>query len=125
MRKITLTIAMSVMALTGCQNMGGTYKNMVQNADSYRHKEASRAVQNPKTVQKCWNNLAKFEQMTANKPRFANFNANRLESKLHPQRTIWGTETAVNPCLYIPNYVPAAQQAIARARFIGSNSRNY
>jgi len=121
MKKLSILLV-SVIALTGCQTVGGNYSNLVQKADANRHLEASKTIQNPKTAQKCWNELAKFERMTANKPRFANFNASRLEDKLRPQRSIWGTETNVNPCLYLPNYIPAAQHAIARARFVGSRS---
>jgi len=126
MKKLTLILlAISVTSVAGCQNVGSTYKNMVHTADANKRMDQFKAAQNPKIAHKCWKSLAKFEQMIEKKPRFANLNANLLESKLRSSRTIWGTSSNNNPCLALPNYGPAAQKMIARARFIGSGSQQF
>jgi len=118
MKKLSLILmAISVTALTGCQSINR------MNAD-YMHKTNVKAIQKPKNVQKCWENLAKFEQRNQKSPMLANSYAKVLEKQLQPTGSIWGgAPINANPCLLLPNYVPAAQQAITRARFIGSRSQ--
>ena len=122
MKKLALIlIAISVTSLGGCQNLGSSYKNLVLNADANMAQSRMKALQNPKTVQKCWDKLNQFQKIVQRKPQLANFNANRLESTLRPTRSIWGPDLNNDPCLALPNYMPAAYQAIAQARQIGNN----
>ncbi len=115
MKKLALILmAMSVTALTGCQSINR------MNAE-YVHKTNVKAIQKPKNVQKCWQYLVEFEQRNEKSPMLANTYAKVLEKNLQPIGSIWGgAPINANPCVLLPNYVPAAQQAIARARFIGS-----
>ena len=118
MKKLGLILmAISVTAITGCQSINR------MNVD-YINRTNAKAIQNPKNVQKCWQNLAKFERRNEKYPLLANSYAKILEKQLNPINNFWGPGTINgNPCTLLPNYVPAARQAITRARFIGAQSQ--
>ena len=120
MKKLSLIFlaTVSLMSVTGCQSVG---QNWNDSSNNYVYQTNQKFLSKPKNVQKCWNDLAKFDSMVSKRPKLATFNASLFEKKISASgRSV--RMTTNNPCVMLPNYVPAAQKSIARARYIGAQS---